>query len=142
MEHNLLSSFLPEHLQILLGSLLRSKTGVPLEIAGIAALSFLLPTLGKINHFFQGFSFTFWTILGMLKWMLLQELMFLGQMENSIAANCHIELNFSYLLLRENITWLIWSNSISFFMFLVLWSCGIFKLWFNSSLWWNKTYII
>ena len=57
------------------------KTGVPLKIAGIAALSFLLPTLGKINHFFQGFSFLFWTLLGMLKWMLLQELMFLGQME-------------------------------------------------------------
>jgi hypothetical protein len=35
------------------------KTGVPLKIAGIAALSFLLPTLGKINHFFQGFSILF-----------------------------------------------------------------------------------
>ncbi|KAJ6925580.1 hypothetical protein NC651_010086 [Populus alba x Populus x berolinensis] len=50
MEHNLLSSFLPEHLQILLGSLFEIKdmikTGVPLKIAGIAALSFLLPTLG------------------------------------------------------------------------------------------------
>jgi sodium-dependent dicarboxylate transporter 2/3/5 len=35
------------------------KTGVPLKIFGIAALSLLMPTLGKLDHFFEvDFSFS------------------------------------------------------------------------------------